>query len=256
MSRLSRGTQGFGDGRLRDMSFRMFSKVMGVVFLGLGLSAAAHAQVGVYGMYSVTHYSGIQCLSDAPVNCSNGVAGRTLTGVVNGVPTYGSPNTGIIDPSGGLGGVYWDFKSFGPVRLGVDVRAGANHDNKSGTSATGGDGSAGGQYFLGGLRGSVHTPFPWLKPYAQISAGYAHSNITEPTNATTTGAITAPRYYDKFVQYEGFVGADIRIASFIDFRAVELGIGNMNRIGSGSPLDGSSSVGIRSLASGVVFHLP
>lgn len=219
----------------------MFSKVMGVLFLGLGLSAAAHAQVGIYGMYSVTHYSGIQCLSTAPVPCTNGTA---------------PGQTGSVDPLGGSGGVYYDFKTFGPVRLGVDLRAGANHNNKSASSATGGNGSAGGQYVLGGVRGSVRTPFPWLKPYAQVSAGYAHSDVTEPTNATTTGTLGAPRYYDKFVQYEGFVGADIRIASFLDFRAVEVGIGNMNRIGSGSPLDGKSSVGVRSLATGVVFHLP
>lgn len=219
----------------------MFSKVMGVLFLGLGLSAAARAQFGVYGMYSVTHYSGIRCLSTAPVECANGAS---------------AGQTGVIDPLGGSGGVYYDFKSFGPVRVGVDLRAGANHNNKSGSSATGGNGSAGGQYVLGGLRGSVHTPFPWLKPYAQISVGYTHSDVTEPTDATTTGSVGAPRYYDKFIQYEGFVGADIRIASFLDYRAVEVGLGNMNRIGSGSSLDGSSSVGVKSLSTGVVFHLP
>ena len=253
-------TQGFGDGRLRDMSFRKFGKVVGVMFLGLGmslgLSAAARAQVGVYGMYSVTHYGGIQCLSAAPVSCSNGTPGRTVLSVTNGTPTYGPASTGVIDPLGPVGGVYYDFKTIGPVRLGVDARVGENHNNKSASSSTGGNSSAGGQYVLAGLRGSVKTPISWLKPYAQASVGYAHSDVTEPTNATTNGAVGSPRYYDKFLQYEGFLGVDIKVASFIDFRAAEIGVGHLNRIGSGSALDGTTSPSVISLSTGVVFHLP
>jgi hypothetical protein len=233
------------------MSFR---NGIAVLFLGLGLSAAAHAQLGVYGMYSVTHYSGVQCLVSAPNVCTNGTAG------ISG----GKASTGTLDPTGGSGGVYYDFKTLGPVRLGVDVRAGANHANKSASGANGGGGASGGQYALAGIRGSVHTPISWIKPYAQVSAGWARSNITEPVCQTSGGgtllcsgtAGNATRYYDTFLQYEGFVGVDLRVASIIDFRAVEVGIGNMNRLGNGSPQDGSSSVGVKSLGAGVVFHLP
>jgi hypothetical protein len=235
------------------MSFR---KVLAVVFLGLGISVASHAQLGVYGEYGVQQYGGVQCLTTAPITCSNGTAG---------VSTTGSKATGSVSPTGGLGGIYYDFKTFGPVRLGVDFRAGNNHANKSASGSGGGDAITSGSFFLGGVRGSFHTRYSWLKPYAQISAGYARSNVTEPSCATSGGNVllcggsftgSAPRYYDDFLQYQGYVGADIKIFPVMDFRAVELGIGNMNRLGNGSSVDGSSSVSVRSLGSGVVFHLP
>jgi hypothetical protein len=235
------------------MSFR---NRFAVLFMVLGLSAAAHAQFGAYGMYSVTHYSGVQCLTTAPINCTNGTAGISPTGAIS---------TGHLDPTGGSGGVYYDFKSYGPVRLGVDVRGGANHANKSASGSNGGGGSAGGQFALAGIRASTHTPITWIKPYAQVSVGWARSNVTEPSCQTSqgglvlcSGPVTTPvaRSYDTFLQYEGFVGVDLRVASMLDFRAIEVGIGNMNRIGSGSPQDGSSSVGVKSLGAGVVLHLP
>jgi hypothetical protein len=225
----------------------------------LTTALAAHSQIGVYGMYSATQYTGIQCLVAAPNTCSNGTLGRQFNSTTN---TYGAANTGSISLTGGSGGVYYDFKTLGPVRLGVDFRGGQNHANKSASSGGGGDGVATGNYFLGGVRGSFHTPYSFLKPYAQISAGYAHSSVAEPTCQTNSGGIllcqgtvttAAPRYEDNFLQYEGFAGADIRLFPILDLRVIELGIGNMNRIGSGN---GSSSVGVRSIGAGVVFHLP
>jgi hypothetical protein len=235
------------------MSFR---KVLAVVFLGLGLGAAAHAQLGVYGEYGVQQYGGVQCLATAPITCSNGAPG---------VSASGSKSTGSISPTGGLGGVYYDFKTYGPVRLGVDFRAGNNHANKSASGSGGGDALTTGNFFLGGVRGSFHTRYSWLKPYAQVSVGYARSNLTEPSCATSSGGILLcggavtnpnPRYDDNFLQIEGFVGADIKIFPVMDFRAIELGYGNMNRLGSGSSFDGASSVSVKSLGAGVVFHLP
>jgi hypothetical protein len=244
------------------MSFR---NLFGVVFLGLGLSAAAHAQLGVYGMYSVNQNTGVQCLVDSPNTCSNGVAGRTSATSASGT-VYGSPSTGHVNPQGLSGGVFYDFKTYGPVRFGVDVRGGDAHSNKSASDSTGGTNSTRSNYVLVGLRGSVRTPISWVKPYAQISVGYNRSNVTEPSCSTLNGGTlqcqngqvttTPARNYDNFLQYEGFVGADIRIASFIDWRAVEVGLGNMNRIGSSSVYDGNSSVGVRSLGAGVVLHLP
>jgi hypothetical protein len=235
------------------MSFR---KVLAVVFLGLGLGAAAHAQLGVYGEYGVQQYGGVQCLATAPITCSNGAPG---------VSASGSKSTGSISPTGGLGGVYYDFKTYGPVRLGVDFRAGNNHANKSASGSGGGDALTTGNFFLGGVRGSFHTRYSWLKPYAQVSVGYARSNLTEPSCATSSGGILLcggavtnpnPRYDDNFLQIEGFVGADIKIFPVMDFRAIELGYGNMNRLGSGSSFDEASSVSVKSLGAGVVFHLP
>ena len=233
------------------MSFR---NLCGVVFLGLGLSVAAHAQLGVYGMYSVNQNTGVQCLALSPNNCSNGTAGRTFVSATS----YAAPSTGHVNPQGLSGGAYYDFKTYGPVRFGVDLRGGAEHSNKSAASSSGGTNSTSASYFLVGVRGSIHTPISWVKPYAQVSAGYARSNVTEPSNQAVSPATSAvpPRYYDDFVQYEGFVGVDVRVLPIIDLRAVELGIGNMNRLGSGSSSDGGSSVGVRSLGAGIVFHLP
>jgi hypothetical protein len=251
MTGLELRLRGGGDGRLRDMSFRNF---FGVVLLGLGVSAAAHAQLGVYGMYSVNQNTGVQCLSLAPNNCSNGTAGRSFISA----GSYGSPSTGHVNPQGLSGGIYYDFKTYGPVRLGVDLRGGDAHSNKSGASSSGGSDSTRASYFLAGVRGSIHTPISWLKPYAQVSVGYSRSDVTEPANtAVSPGTSTVPpRYFDDYLQYEGFVGADVKVLPFLDLRAIELGLGNMNRIGSGSSADGNSSVGVRSLGAGVVFHMP
>jgi hypothetical protein len=210
-----------------------------MVLLWLGCGLAGQAQLGAYGLFSATGFTGIQCLSLAPTPCSNGVAGTTFT---NGVPT-GKISTGNLNPTGLSGGVFYDFKTFGPVRLGVDVRGGNDHANKSASTSAGGDGITRGNYGMAGVRGSFHTPISWIKPYAQVSVGYLHSDVTESQSA-----------YDGFLMYEGFVGADVRILPMLDLRAIELGIGNMNRIGTGGT--GSTSAGVRSIGVGVVFHLP
>jgi len=197
-----------------------------------GLAGTARAQLGLYGMYTGTEMSGVQCLSTAP--CS-------------------SPN-GDVRPWGGFGGVYYDFRNIGPVRIGVDVRAGGLHSNRSASSSAGGSNIVSAQTFLGGLRGSIKTPITWLSPYAQISAGYTRSNVTEPVNLTlATSATNAnpPRTYDGFIQYEGFVGADVHVFPFLDVRPIELGIGNMNRAGTGN---GSTSVGLLSIGAGFVLR--
>jgi hypothetical protein len=214
---------------------------------------AAQAQLGAYGLFSATSLTGIQCLSPLPTACSNGAVGGTASGskVING-------GFGKVNPTGLSGGVYYDFKSFGRIRLGVDVRGGNFHANKSASTSAGGSNITSGSYFLAGVRGTIRTPITWLKPYAQVSAGYSHNDATEPINAFSpvNGSATPPRYYDGFLQYEGFIGADIKVLPMIDLRAIELGVGNMNRLGSGSGLGGTASVGVRSIGAGVVFHLP
>jgi hypothetical protein len=85
--------------------------------------------------------------------------------------------------------------------------------------------------------------------------GWARSDASEPFGTTNSDSSSPfpPRRYDNFLQYEGFVGADIRLFSIMDLRVPELGIGNMNRVGSGN---GTSSFGVKSIALGIVFHLP
>jgi hypothetical protein len=199
-----------------------FGKLFGLAVMALGC-AAAHAQLGVYGMYQGNTLSGIQCFAPATVACSNG----TTAG-----------NTGTVKPSGIQGGIYYDFKTIGPLRFGGDIRGGTFHSNKSAVNSSGGDNATHMDNLLFGLRAEVKVPYVFLKPYAQVSAGYARTDATEPYS---------------IVEYEGLVGADIKVFPIVDLRAIELGIGNMNRIGSGN---GTGSVGVKSIGIGVVFHLP
>jgi hypothetical protein len=166
---------------------------------------------------------------------------------------------GELNPAGILVGAYYDFHTIGPVRLGFDLRGGTEHSNKSATSSGGGNDATGFDDVLFGVRGSFHTRYSWLSPYAQVSAGYARSNATEPFGTISPGfgtTVNAPRYEDNYVMYEGFAGVEIHVFPMIDLRPIELGIGNMNRLGSGSPLDGPGSVGVKSIGAAIVFHLP
>ena len=52
---------------------------------------------------------------------------------------------------------------------------------------------------------------------------------------------------------KGLANVRGQLLPMLDLRPIELGIGNMNRIGSGS---GSNSVGVKSIGAGIVFHLP
>ncbi len=213
--------------------------VVVVGLLGLGCAAAAHAQAGVYVGYQATGLSDITCFAVAPNTCSS-------TG-------------GKVNPAGIQAGAYYDFRNIGPMRLGVDFRGGTMHSNKSATSSAGGNDTTVLDDALLGVRGSFHTPISWLTPYVQVSAGYARSNATLPfgTAAISAGTTPLPRTEDNFVMYEGFAGLTIHIFPMIDLRPVELGIGNMNRVGSsGASLDGPSSIGVKSIGASVVFHLP
>jgi len=202
-----------------DMSF---GKWVGSVLLGFGMGAVAHGQLGVYGTYSANKLGGITCLATAPNVCSSG--------------------GGSVNPSGLGGGVYYDFKTLGPIRLGGDLRGGVLHSNKSAAAVTGGKNATTANTVLAGVRASFRTPYSALKPYIEGAGGWTRSDATE-----------AAHTYDNFAQYEVFAGADIKIFPILDLRAVELGIGNMSRFGSGS---GAGSVTVKTIGAGIVLHLP
>jgi len=217
------------------MCFRKLLFVGVAVFLCL--AGTARAQFGVYGMYEGTDTTSITCLSTT-VACS-------------------SPG-GNVKPFGGVVGVYYDFKTIGPMRLGGDFRGEFLHANKSAADSVGGQGVTRVHSALGGVRASFKTPISFLRPYAQISAGWASSNATERCVVTATfsgGICSAEAPFDNFLKYEVFAGADIRVFPILDLRPIELGIGGMSRIGSGSS-GGSTSLGVRSIGAGLVFHLP
>jgi len=218
---------------------RFCTRLVVVLFglLGFGCAAAAHAQAGVYIGYQATQLRGITCFEPAPAQCSS-------TG-------------GKVNPAGWQAGAYYDFRNVGPMRLGVDFRGGVMHSNKSATSSAGGGDTTVLDNALLGVRGSFHTPLPWLTPYVQVSAGYGRSNATLPFGSSLTTTTPLPRLEDSYIMYEGFAGLTVHIFPLLDLRPIELGIGNMNRIGnSGATLDGPSSVGVLSIGGSVVFHLP
>jgi hypothetical protein len=215
-----------------------FCKSLLIVLMGLGCAAAARAQAGVYVGYTATRLSGITCFEVSPVTCS--------------------ASNGVVNPSGIQAGAYYDFKTFGPVRLGLDLRGGDFHSNKSATSAAGGKNATGLDDVLLGVKGSFHTHYSWLSPYVQVSAGYARSNATLPfgTSRLASGSSTPPRSEDNFLMYEGFAGIDVHVFPVVDLRPVEVGIGNMNRFGTSGASDGPSSIGVKSISAAIVFHMP
>jgi hypothetical protein len=75
------------------------------------------------------------------------------------------------------------------------------------------------------------------------------------STVSSTGVYSA-RTEDSFVQYEGFAGLTIHVFPIIDLRPIELGIGNMNRVGSTATGDGPGSIGVKSIGAAIVFHLP
>lgn len=229
-------------GRIGSMSFRKVFFFGAAVFFGLAVSA--RAQVGVYGMYTGTELSNITCLA------------------LNASPSLPcSAADGNVKPFGGTAGIYYDFRTFGPVRLGVDLRGDFLHANKSAADSTGGNGATRVHNVLVGVRGSFHTPVSFLRPYAQVSAGWAQSNATEPACLTTSGTTVlcsgsqagSPQRMDNFVQVEGFAGVDIKVFPVLDVRPIELGYGYMSRFGTGN---GDGSLPVKSIGAGLVFHLP
>ena len=177
-------------------------------------SFTALAQVGVYGTVAGERMGGFTCTDSSGTCASSG---------------------GVVRPYGGTFGAYYDFRTIGPVRLGVDLRGSVLNSNKSATTYSSSTDAVRHYAVLGGVRGEIATPLHWLRPYAQVSAGYAHSNA----------ASTVVTQYANYTQVQGFVGADIPLLPMLDFRAIELGAGEVF---------GPSSHSIQSIGVGVVFH--
>src|SRR5258708_38722724 len=81
--------------------------VLFVAAVAVASTASAHAQFGVYGMFTVDRLSNIAS-SPLPVPPNSSA------------PAFARANT--VDPLGGTGGVYYDFLKVGPVKLGADLR--------------------------------------------------------------------------------------------------------------------------------------
>jgi hypothetical protein len=208
-------------------------KAVLLVAAAIATTAIAHAQIGVYGTVSVNRLSGIQGSPNAA----------------------GSVVNDSVDPIGGGAGVYYDFKTLGPIRLGADLR-GTITDSKQGAYTT--SRGAGTRIYsgLGGIRAVFHTPYAQLKPYIQASAGIGRSDyglFTPNTTVTVGGSnaqITGEAIHNN-LQFEGFAGVDFRVLPVMDFRVVEVGYGALTSFGTTG-----HTYPIGTISSGIVFHLP
>lgn len=199
------------------MKFMLFRKLLPVFAAVAALSSvAARAQIGVFGTVTGEWVNGVACTQSV----GNGV-GTCISGTTTDKP-YGAS----------FGGFY-DFRSLGPVRFGVEVRGGVLNTNKDPGANIASTDLIREYTALGGLRASTGTPIRWLHPYASVDGGYAKF-----------GPVYA---YSTYTKIEGHVGADLSVASFMDIRAIDLSAG---------ALFGSGSHGTESISAGLVFHSP
>ena len=200
------------------------------VLIGLGCAAAAQAQFAAYGMVNGERLKDIVC-TDA-----RGCSTTTDSPVLFGQKSAASPYGGTL-------GVFYDFRSFGPVTLGADVRATFLNTNKAAYAYQASSGFMRHDAFLGGARATFRTPYKVLRPYVQISAGLGRTDATDPPLplALPPGKLN----YKNFTQVQAFAGLDLALWNNVDFRPIEFGYGEMF---------GSSSPGIDSRGLGIIFH--
>lgn len=197
------------------------------------ITPAAQAQFGVYGLFSVENMSGIQ---SSPLT----IAGTLYNNSVN--------------PIGGTVGIFYDFKTFGPVRLGVDARGVIETDHRGAQATSNGSGTRV-QSGLAGVRASFHTPILALKPYAELAAGIGRSNygflFTRDTTTNTGDFLASNINLVNNLEYHIYAGVDVKVLPVMDWRAVELSYGGLDSFGTNS-----HNYPLKSVSTGVVFHFP
>jgi hypothetical protein len=209
------------------MSFRKAVFLLAAV--AVCSTASAHAQLGVYGMFTVDRL--------------NNIASSPLPQVTTDPANVRADS---VDPLGGTAGVYYDFMKLGPVRLGADLR-GSIMSTKRGAYENFNGPGARIYSTLGGIRAVFHTPFAPLKPYIQGSVGLGRSDY-----GLYSGGVggTPNQIYNNF-EYEGLAGLDIKLLPYMDYRVVELGYGGLDPFGANS-----HNYPIKQVSMGFVFHLP
>jgi hypothetical protein len=206
--------------------------VLFLAAVALASTASAHAQLGVYGEFTVDRLSNIQS--------------SPLLLLPPSTPPIVPPAVNPVDPLGGTGGVYYDFLKLGPVKLGADLR-GSILTTKRGAYVGANGGGARIYSSLGGVRAVIHTPLAPLKPYIQFSAGLGRSDYGLSKTVLNTGHIII---YNNF-EYEGLAGLDIKLLPIMDWRVAEFGYGGLNPFGTLS-----HNYPIKQVSMGFVFHLP
>jgi len=190
-----------------------------VALLALSFCAAsAHAQLAAYGMVTVARLTGI-------------------AGSPNAAPFAAGSLNDNVNPIGGTFGVYYDFKTLGPFRLGIDARGSIMKTERGAEKSSNGGGTRINSG-LGGVRGSFHTPVKFIEGYVQASAGIARTNY----------GLLLPSQLQSGFEYHAFAGLQLHVTPYADFRAFEVGYGGIDGGGHNYPL--------KSISTGVVFHFP
>ena len=101
---------------------------------------------------------------------------------------------------GGTFGIYDDFYSFGPLRLGADLRGSILSGSNSNTSTR----------VLAGFRAAVKPPILPIKPYAEILGGVSKTDINNLPGGNHAVA-------------EANGGVDFTFLPHLDWRIVEVG---------------------------------
>lgn len=214
-----------------------------LLLAGMSLVRPANAQLSVYGALTVEQMSGIQ---SSPV--LNTFSPPPCTSALT---TNCTAYNNSVHPLGFTGGATYDFKTVGPVRLGIDARAILQSDKRGAqTNAVG----AGTRIYsgLGGVKATFNTPLSYLRPYVQGSFGYARSNYGVLTNAAVSTSTTRPGIPTQGnLEYHVFAGADLKFLSFADWRVLELGYGGLHSLGTYS-----HTYPLYSLSTGIVIHFP
>jgi hypothetical protein len=214
-------------------SFRLLAAAAFALFCS---GTAAHAQFGVYATVTLDHQTGIQSspLVTSTTNNPSGVQFRDS-----------------VDPIGFTLGAQYDFKTFGPVRLGVDARFVDATSKRGGQTLANGSGAriySG----LGGVRAVIHTRYSFLKPYVEGAGGFARSNYGILSNAGIGTKTTYPGIQlENNFEYHIYAGTDLHVLPILDFRVFELGYGGLVATGANA-----HTYPLYSVSSGVVLHFP
>ncbi len=203
----------------------------------LALAPFTHAQGAVYGMVTAQNLGSL-----------------TYTSVGNGTANTATTHTdGSFSPIGGVGGVYYDFRNVGRIRLGIDVR-GSIASSTHGADPT--SAGSGGRLYtaLGGVRATFPTRYRILAPYLQGSLGLARTDSGLTPATSFNGALPLQNgrvVIDHGFAYQGFAGLDIKALPVFDIRLFELGIGGISGITNQPGSHLLESVGV-----GIVLHFP
>jgi hypothetical protein len=202
----------------------MIRKVLPLL-AAIAFAASAHAQLGVYGSVTLNNLTGQSGSPAAPASYTAGSQAFPLT--------YQG-----VNPIGGTGGIYYDFKSFGPVRIGADVRGVVTNAKRGAETQFQGTGVHIGS-ILGGARFVFSVPIVPLRAYLEPAVGLGRSDFGIQSQRVNS------------LEYHLFAGADLKVLPVLDWRVVELGYGGLDSLGTNS-----HNYPLKSISTGLVLHLP